>query len=518
MGDLEIMISINLRTFGILTAVLTTLTQGKDGPRKIGIIGAGIGGTSAAFYLRENFGPDVDIYIFEEGQNVGGRLAVLNMADSGQAPSLYEVGGSVIHPRNRLMLDLVEKAGLKAKPTPKGFDPSEDTRFTIYGTPGAPPLFEMYFANSYLQKLELLWHYGVRSLMKMDSLVKSLLNNFSRVYDHLEFGHWTDTDEFLRTVGQHASKLVGKSLYQSLEDNGVHRSLIEELVTVAVRVNYGQMPGNVHAFVGYIALAGAEGGLWSIEGGNFVLTQELIKLSQAKLVMKRVIGVKRDDKDSSSGGGGDMNNNIASENLVLTFEDDTEMHFDMVVVATPQTADKKPLTFGKMFNQTFPGTYHQTVATLVRCKGLNPAFFSQTSQEVSSKGHSGSRNNFYVRSDSALNSISKIYPVSSKHNDLNVYKVFSQEPLSSQVLDSIFINRTKTIAVDWLAYPHYEYGNMAWTQTFKLAHNLYYTSAVEGIGSAMEMSALAAKNVANYAFNDWFEVKLRNKTSTKYEL
>ena len=38
-------------------------------------------------------------------------------------------------------------------------------------------------------------------------------------------------DEFLRTVGQHASKLVGKSLYQSLEDNGVHRSLIEELVT-----------------------------------------------------------------------------------------------------------------------------------------------------------------------------------------------------------------------------------------------------------------------------------------------
>ena len=73
MGDLEIMISINLRTFGILTAVLTTLTHGKDGPRKIGIIGAGIGGTSAAFYLRENFGPDVDIYIFEEGQNVGGR-------------------------------------------------------------------------------------------------------------------------------------------------------------------------------------------------------------------------------------------------------------------------------------------------------------------------------------------------------------------------------------------------------------------------------------------------------------
>ena len=90
-----------------------------------------------------------------------------------------------------------------------------------------------------------------------------------------------------------------------------------------------------------------------------------------------------------------------------------------------------------MFNQTFPGTYHHTVATLVKCKDLNPAFFSQTNQEgsSSSKGHSGSRNNFYVHSDSVLNSISKIYPASSKHNDLNVYKVFSQEPLSSKVLD-----------------------------------------------------------------------------------
>ena len=138
-------------------------------------------------------------------------------------------------------------------------------------------------------------------------------------------------------------------------------------IVVAVRVNYGQMPGNVHAFVGYIALAGAEGGLWSIEGGNFVLTQELIKLSQAKLVMKRVIGVKRDDKDSSSGGGGDMNNNIASENLVLTFEDDTEMHFDMVVVATPQTADKKPLTVIN-YHASRPTLQHTTLQSIINAK------------------------------------------------------------------------------------------------------------------------------------------------------
>ena len=85
---------------------------------------------------------------------------------------------------------------------------------------------------------------------------------------------------------------------------------------VAVRVNYGQMPGNVHAFVGYIALAGAEGGLWSIEGGNFVLAQELIKLAQAKLVMKRVIGVKRDDIFSR--------NDFDAETVVVEIDADAE--------------------------------------------------------------------------------------------------------------------------------------------------------------------------------------------------
>ena len=62
--------------------------------------------------------------------------------------------------------------------------------------------------------------------------------------------------------------------------------LVDELVTVATRVNYGnkyqygtlsvkiipntsgQMPDSLHAFVGSVGLAGMDGSLWAVEGGN----------------------------------------------------------------------------------------------------------------------------------------------------------------------------------------------------------------------------------------------------------
>ena len=49
--------------------------------------------------------------------------------------------------------------------------------------------------------------------------------------------------------------------------------------------------------------------------------------------------------------------------------------------------------------------------------------------------------------------------------------------------------------VDWLAYPDYSLQDDL--SSFLLAPGLYYTSRVEWAASAMEMSVLAASNVAN---------------------
>ena len=74
----------------------------------LAIIGAGIGGTTCAYFLRQLFGPDdddLDLTIFEMGP-VGGRLANIEMGGWE-----FECGGSIIHPANKLMKELTQVAG-----------------------------------------------------------------------------------------------------------------------------------------------------------------------------------------------------------------------------------------------------------------------------------------------------------------------------------------------------------------------------------------------------------------------
>ncbi len=69
------------------------------------VVGAGIGGAAAAYYLRQEFGAGVKIDVFEPN-DVGGRLATVKMGDYE-----YEMGGSVIHPLNLHMKHFIERLG-----------------------------------------------------------------------------------------------------------------------------------------------------------------------------------------------------------------------------------------------------------------------------------------------------------------------------------------------------------------------------------------------------------------------
>ena len=71
----------------------------------IAIVGGGIGGTSAAYYLRQLFGKDAQLDLFEADQ-IGGRLAVINIDGNN-----YEAGGSIIHPKNKYMVDFAKQFG-----------------------------------------------------------------------------------------------------------------------------------------------------------------------------------------------------------------------------------------------------------------------------------------------------------------------------------------------------------------------------------------------------------------------
>lgn len=74
------------------------------------MIGGGIGGTAAAYFLRQKFGRSVRIEVLERGE-VGGRLATVEV--EGES---YEAGGSVLHPLNLHMKHFAKELGEYPQP------------------------------------------------------------------------------------------------------------------------------------------------------------------------------------------------------------------------------------------------------------------------------------------------------------------------------------------------------------------------------------------------------------------
>ncbi|PIN99579.1 hypothetical protein AB205_0153090, partial [Aquarana catesbeiana] len=130
-------------------------------PSRIAVVGAGIGGTSAAYFLRQKFGKDVHIDVFEKG-DVGGRLATIEMEGN-----QYEAGGTVIHPLNLHMKAFVKDLGLNPR------KPSGDLLGIYNGDEFVFQESEWFLINI----IKMLWNYGL-NFLRMYMWVEDILDKF----------------------------------------------------------------------------------------------------------------------------------------------------------------------------------------------------------------------------------------------------------------------------------------------------------------------------------------------------
>ena len=121
--------------------------------------------------------------------------------------------------------------------------------------------------------------------------------------------------------------------------------------------------------------------------------------------------------------------------------------------------------------------------------------------------------NFYLSPESDLVSISRLSPVDfTPERDSSlppVFKVFSRREFSSPELADLFTNISFSHSVPWLAYPSYSLTDDL--SSFELQPGLYYQNRIEWAASAMEMSVIAARNVANLASNYVRDIKKRDE-------
>ncbi|XP_013406982.1 prenylcysteine oxidase isoform X2 [Lingula anatina] len=341
---------------------------------------------------------------------------------------------------------------------------------------------------------KLLWRYGY-DVIRLNFFIQDLLSKFSRIYDLQDQGMaFTSTSGLLKAMSPKFEEMTHISTKAALSEAGFSEKFIKELVGGALMSNYGQTT-NVQGFVGSVSIAGAEPGLWSVEGGNNRVPEGLIKEAKVNLNMAVVTDITLTGKQ------------YEVQYLNKDSSSPVKKAYDIVIIATPFHQDSKKVNFHG-FPET-PKTYqdfHRTVATYVR--GVpNISKFGQQRLDDLPTAILVSNPNLIFNSIGLQRPVDKKYrnPDGTVDKSHPVYKVFSQEPLSDEQLGELFTTIDSKDVVDWMAYPHYKSSEKL--LNFQLHDQMYYLNSIELAASCMETSAIGGRNVALLAYNRWFGIQ-----------
>lgn len=444
----------------ILLAVssLVSITACSSAPR-VCIVGSGISGSSAAHFLRTHSREELEIEIYEKSSVVGGRMAMVDLGGGDK----FEAGASILHPKNHHTARFTELLGLKRR------ELDDDANFGIWNgtafvlkTQKPGPSFLSKKSTGILNSLSLLWRYKL-SLFFMNSYVSSTLKKFLRYYEESrpvfqtveEMLKWANLYEMTQTTSE-----------KELLDHGLSQQLINELVTVIMRINYGQNM-SISGMAGAVSLCGSGGDFWAVEGGNWQMAAGLIWHSNASVFLNETV------------------------NSILAVDSGYEMGMvsgksrfcNAVILAT--SLDENQIDFSPPIS--IPERHMQhTYTTFVR--GLiNPDYFGMPSVE--------SVPSLIGTLELLMVPFSSINVLKSYGDDDKAYKIFSRTTMSDNLLDELFSVRNATIRLDWAAYPRYQ-APESFAPFILDGKHLYYINAFESAASTMETGAVAAENVA----------------------
>jgi len=272
------------------------------------------------------------------------------------------------------------------------------------------------------------------------------------------------------------------------------------MVSAIIRCNYGQSLDRINGFVGAVGLAGAVPGLWAVKGGNRLVSEALIATSKINLVKSHVQSVWR---DNSSGLFmlKSMNGSVLGGG------------YKAVVLAIPLHQNIS-LTVENVNLDEHRGQYEQIIATFVQ-GSPRASTWSRHDDDLPDAILSSSSILFY-------NSMGQLSPVDyQKHQPfpisgpLRVWKIFSGESLTDEQISTLFSQARQVKEVKWLAYPRYSSPPLS-RPSFILSPGIYQVNAIEWLASAMEMSAIGARNVANLILNNLSEKEKKREGKDEF--
>ncbi|KAH8724582.1 prenylcysteine oxidase-like protein 1 precursor [Phaeosphaeriaceae sp. PMI808] len=483
-----------------LAAALGT-THEASTAKRVAIIGAGAGGSSAAYHLAQYAAEalvPVNITVFERNTYVGGRTTTVDVW--GRKDLAVELGGSIFVQVNKIMVEAMEHFNLNIQ--------SQDLA-TQLAMPdlgiwnGEEFVLITRQEDSWWDKAKLLWRYGTAPLWT-NRLMKSAVGKFLTMYDEPVFP-WKSLSEVVEAVG--LLEATGVTGEQYVKANRIGDAFAREVIQASTRVNYASNLGYIHGLETMVCMA--TNGAMQIKGGNWQIFAHMLNESSASVYLNTTVTNIERQKDQTF--------------TLSTSEGHTAL-FDEVILAAPMqytglTINPSPkhkpdeIPYMKLYTTLFASPYLlNPLAFNLGPKEPVPQYILTTLPSTETPEDNVGLPGFYSISlhNQGVNMDSK--PPRPEY----VYKIFSPSRVTSKTLSSILghkvsddeanhgnINGTVSWIYHkiWHSYPR-EYPRVTFEE-IKLDDGLWYTSGIESFISTMETSALSGKNIARLVRDEW---------------
>ncbi|TFK30726.1 hypothetical protein FA15DRAFT_690376 [Coprinopsis marcescibilis] len=447
---------------------------------RVAIIGAGAGGTSAAFWIgkaKERFGLDVEVDVYDQNDYIGGRSTVVYPYNDKNLREL-ELGASIFVEANKNLWRATDEFNLARR----DFN-DEDYETTIWDGEN----FIFTFNGGWWDTLKILWRYGLSSPRKTESSVKDMLNSYLSLYSS-DSPKWDNISSLSTKLG--FDHLVSRTISEHLLAQGVSSNYIYEVVEAATLVNYGQDADSIHALEGACSMAAS--GAAGVAGGNFQLFEQFLNRSGANIYLSTpVVGIN--SKASA----------VPSQRWTVESSRGSQK-YKGVILAAPFHQTK--ISVPKHIEAQIPAQpYVNLHVTLLATTSPspNPAYFglepgSKVPQVILTSRANARRGG----KAPDFNSLTYHGPI--RDGEWSV-KIFSEEEITDEWLSEVFgagkvgwVHRKQ-----WKAYP-----KLPPTTTFppvKLDQGFYYVNSFEPFISTMETETISSRNVAELLLNEEFK-------------
>ncbi|KAG8942041.1 hypothetical protein FRC04_003889 [Tulasnella sp. 424] len=439
----------------------TQVQLGATPPLRVAIIGAGAGGSSAAFWIhkaKERHGMDVQVDIFEKLNYVGGRSITVHPYNDPSLPS-EELGASIFVPANKNLFRAAQEFGLDMIEL---FDEDDVT----------------------------LWD-GDQVL-------------FTGLSKALGFANYTTQSGF--------------DLFTS---QGVRPKFAEEMIEAATRVNYAQDVTTIHGVGAGVCMVA--GGAAQIAGGNYKIFEEFIKRSGAKLHLNTTVsGLQKSLSASTSKHVWtlDGDSNIPStpyDHVILaapfassgiTIQDSSASFLPKVeyvrlhvTLVSTTSSSARPERFGLQ-----PGTHVGKFILTTENRGDKGR--PESSSVICDTGSldpavgAGCKQNLGSKPD--FNSITYHQTFEHKGRKEHIWKVFSMEKKSNEWLEDVFGEGTVgwVYRKEWHSYPVLH--PVRSFPPVQADEGLWYVNSMEPFISTMETETLSSRNIVDNLLKESF--------------